>query len=807
LKKITNLLALSFLLQSSVGFAQTNQDELFKKVFGKNLEKKRVSLPLFFKDKFIGEIETDVEGEKILGFPSNSIIPVLRKIIVDYKIEKLIDLKKEYLLPEDLSFTLKYYASELKLSLEAEESLIRPTESLFQDSLIPYFADGAMRPSPFSGSINVKLEETINHKREQKDYFDSNFSSFFNFKGWVLENQTQYSSNREVNRWYRGNTTLVKDDEKNAIRYSAGDVASSAFGYLGSQSLGGFSISKEYSITPYKINTPSRSQEFAVENRSIVRYYVNNTLLKTEFLNTGKYSVKDIPLNNGINRIIVEVEDEFGNKKFFNFVESFSNELLRKDEVKYDLALGKISSESNYQKKYDESSMYASGYFKRGWTELYTAGGYFQNNRASNLIGFENLLSTKYGNWGLGLASSKHSENIGNAYSLNYFVSSFTNLINNLQTLNLRFEKRDQKFNEGLNYTLGRFKYNSSIAYSSPLFSWASLGIGFNYSKPFAKNFEEKYGFDASVTGRVFKASSMTLFLSSTRDEYKKWNQFFYVFLNFSFDEGYSYVSSFYDSNSQTKRLSYYHDKGDSVDSVKVLGSVESSRYTKNGEIDLAYNAPLLEMGLRESITEESKNNYYGKTSLRLLSSLNFVKGDEFKWSVSRPITNSFAIIAPNEKLQNQKISLKSNGNRIIEKSGLFNEITVRDLIPYQYRRLQLDTSKLNEGTSLKEESFIVYPTYKSGHLLLAQSSGKIAIKGQLTNSKGQPLGLIVGEVSMLNRPSVPFFTNKNGYFFIEGIDVGALKFLWGDEKQTEINVTIDKEKAGVVDLGKLQVK
>lgn len=807
MKKIINFFILAFCLSSQLVQAETNQDELFKKVFGKKLEKKRVLLPLFFQDKFIGEIESDVEGDLIIGFPSNSLIPNLRKIIIDKEIEKLVSLKKEYLKKEDISFELKFIASELKLNLLAKDELIRPTESLFQESLIPYFASGAKKPAKLSGSINVKVEETINHKRVQKDYFDSNFSSFLNYRGWVLENQTQYSTNRNINRWYRGNTTIVKDDESNAIRYSAGDVSSSAYGYLGSQAIGGISISKEYSITPYKISTPSRSQEFSVESRSVVRYYVNNSLLKTEFLNSGKYSVRDIPLNNGVNRIVVEVEDEFGNKKFFNFVESFSNELLRKDEVKYDLSIGKLSTESNYQKKYTKNSAYTSGYFKKGWSDRFTSGVYLQNNRGSSLLGTENLLATQYGNWGLGLARSKHSSNSGNAYTFNYFISTYSNLINSLHTINFRFEKRDQKFNEGLNFSLGRFMYNSSLAYSVPVFDWASLGVGFNYSKPFSRTYDDKYGLDASITGRIFKSSSMTFYLSNMRDEYKKWNQFFYVFLNFSFDEGYSYVSSFYDSNSQTKRLSYYHDKGESVNSLKVLGSVESSKYTKNGEVDLSYNAPLVEFGLRESIINESKNNYYGKSAFRLLSSINFVSDEEFKVSVSRPITNSFAIVAPDENLKGQKIGLKSNGNRIVEKSGLFNEVTVRDLIPYQYRRLQLDTSKLKEGTSLKEESYIVYPTYKSGHLLLARSSGKIAIKGQLKNDKGQPLGLIVGEVIGENQQAIPFFTNKNGYFFIEGIGPGNLKFLWGDDRPSEINVTIDKDQSGVIDLGKLVVK
>ena len=44
-------------------------------------------------------------------------------------------------------------------------------------------------------------------------------------------------------------------------------------------------------------------------------------LLKTEYMDKGRYSVKDIPLNNGINKILIELVNELGTTKTFIFNE------------------------------------------------------------------------------------------------------------------------------------------------------------------------------------------------------------------------------------------------------------------------------------------------------------------------------------------------------------------------------------------------------------------------------------------------------------------------------------------------------
>ncbi len=781
-------------------------DELFKKAFGKKPKAERISLPLFLKDQYISELELDVLGSKILGFPASGLYQSLKNILLDQELKRIADTKKEYLTPEDLSFQLNYSEKDLMVFLEAPEALIRPRPQLFSEGMIPYFSKEAKLPAPFSGVVNVKADQTFYHQNNFSDFLNANINSFFNFKETSLENNLQYSSDRSVNKWYRNSTTIVKDDEQNATRYSLGDTQSQISGYLVSEPILGLSVAKDYSITPYRTNTTGVGQEYSVETRSIVRYFVNNNLLKTEFLSPGKYQLKDLPLNNGVNKIIIEVEDEFGNKKYFNFKQSYSNELLKKNEVKFDFSAGRPSIDQNYQKKYDDN-FYLSGFFKRGWTDVYTSGTFASFYKKFNLFGFENLLSTSVGNFGLNLGRSAHDNYDGLAYNMNYGLNFYSQTLKKHQNLNLRLEKRDRYFSEGKIFSMGRFKYNANSNYSIPLTDWTSLGMGLNYSRPFDLNYAEKYGYDLSINNRILNSTSLTFYFSNTRDEYKKKSQLFYIYLNYIFESGSSYASSYYDSSSKTKRLSVFHDANRAIDNIKISSQVEDSKYVKNGEVDFVYSSKYSDFGIRENVIKNKYSKSQFQTNVRVLSAFSFAYDDGFRSGLSRPINNSFAIIAGNDLLKNEKVGLKTSGHRIVEDKGVFNEIVVRDLIPYQYRRLQVDPSQLKEGYTLNQESFIVYPKYKAGHLLKLDAIGTVSLKGRIVGENKTPQGLSVGEVLAANGKRLPFFTNKQGFFYIEGLNFGSVKILWGEESKLIKDVTISEGQSGILDIGEISIE
>lgn len=78
---------------------------------------------------------------------------------------------------------------------------------------------------------------------------------------------------------------------------------------------------------------------------------------------------------------------------------------------------------------------------------------------------------------------------------------------------------------------------------------------------------------------------------------------------------------------------------------------------------------------------------------------------------------------------------------------------------------------------------------------------GAVILTGRLVNPDGSPIALQVGRIG-----KIIFFTNRNGEFFVEGIEQGQYKLrLEGREDEATFNIS--KDDRGMVDLGELQIK
>ena len=74
---------------------------------------------------------------------------------------------------------------------------------------------------------------------------------------------------------------------------------------------------------------------------------------------------------------------------------------------------------------------------------------------------------------------------------------------------------------------------------------------------------------------------------------------------------------------------------------------------------------------------------------------------------------------------------------------------------------------------------------------------------GRLVNNKGEPLSLKVGYWTSSSGKSTPFFTGREGEFFIEGIEIssGTVQI---DEGYSPLQIDLSDKKQGIVDIGNL---
>lgn len=802
--KKTNLLLLSAFFHSLPVHADSSED-LFKKVFGKTQESKKVVLDATMGDFYLGGVGAVLAGEKLLTLSGADLNRALEGKIRIHK-------RPVYKLPEGdvelgkLPFKVQYLASDLRLRIELPPEDQEPLSSNIYDEMIPYYARKAQTPATFSLGTNYKLEAVAPKNLNQTGSLNAQVDSFMNIKSLTFENQMNYLSNRKES-WYRQNSRLTIDSPSRMQRLELGDVSYPILGYQQGRSVGGVSLYKDFSLNPYRVTSPTSSFEYEITSRSLVRTIVNGAVLKTEYQNPGHYSIKDIPLNNGLNRIVVEITDDFGKKSVLVFNESSSLDSLAESMSRYSLVAGYPVNDTENRRDYDQSGgAFYSAFYQHGVKKGWTLGGYSQGNNDFTMLGASNIFSTSLGNISFDTAGSKNSFKSGKALLANYQLNLFGTQWYDSHTLSLRFEHRSPWFNETGAVIFNRFDYSATANYSVPFLERFNASVGGNFSHPRIGD-NGKFGADASLTSRLFNAGSLTFFYGRARDENKLWSTQLYFFLNIAFGESSTFASAYYEKNSNTKRLTVIHDDGRKLKSLKTSASVDETLTSRNGSLDLQYNTTLADLGVREEIQAFKGRTTGSKTSFRLLSSFAFVKDrEQSAFSISRPISNSFVIFKPNEHWKGQRFGVQSVTNDNDTETGLFGESLVSGLTPYQYRRLQLDPSFLEPGYSLGQESFVVYPRYRSGSLFMIGESGLLVLKGIMLDKEGKPLSLKVGYLTGKNGKSTAFFTGRSGEFLIEGAEPSQVKIQIDDERFDVKELNLQGKASGIIDIGTIVV-
>lgn len=758
------------------------------------------SIPLYDGENPLGDVEVEVEGETINWINKNT----LRKIMATYVAEDTLaafDRLPERVSPTMLPFPMKFNPEELKLETKIDLSE-RKRKSTDLGINLEEEKRTALRPAPFGGAINYRLEQNWGDERLGGQFFSGQFNSFINMNSVVLENQTFYQDNLEE-KWYRGDTRLVKDFEKHDIRTQLGDVYPQIQGFMVAKPMGGINVSRNFAINPYRLPYPTGHQNFTLKSRAFVKYYVNSILVKSEYLQAGNYSAKDIPLNNGLNTVMIEATDDLGQKQIFVFKSSSNINLLNRGESRFDVSYGTPFVDSNFKREYIErDGKVFSGFYQYGFSSIFSSSVYLQNQEQFNLYGTELIQAIPIGNLTMGYARSSIDDVQGDAASLGYQLITQGKRWYDSHTLSLRYENRSDSFKTSLLDAASVIQNNYAANYTIPVSNLFTFSLGGNYGDVRNNALENRYGYDANISFRIMNHHNIAFYASRNRDEYKNWNDVAYVFLTLSIPESNSYVSGLYDQQQKSTRVNVLRDNQNKLYTFRANAIADYSEERQNGELDLNYPTQYGDLGGRIATNHTDGLENATRGSARFNSAFVFAYQDkEIGTGISRPIPGSFVIFKPEKRLKDQKIGLKSTSPYTESQSGLFDEIVFSNLIAYQYRDIQLDPTFLDQGRSLEKEKFMLYPTYRSAHLIKLNERGAVILTGRIVNPDGTPVSLQVGSIG-----TVPFFTNRNGEMFVEGIEAGSYELVL-DGREDTYKININKEERGMKDLGTIEIE
>lgn len=757
-------------------------------------------IPLYDGETNLGDVQVEIAGEELHWIDRDTLIKNLSAILKEDTM-KAVQRLPEKLNPSQLPIPLRFNPEDLKLETKIDLKL-RAERKTDLGVNLETEKRTALKPSPFGGAINYRLEQNWGDERLGGKFFSGQFNTFINMKSFVLENQTYYQTNTE-SEWFRGDTRLVKDFEKQNIRAQLGDVYPQIQGFMVAKPLGGINIQRNFSLNPYRLPYPTGNQSFTLQARSLVKYYVNSVLVKSEYLQAGNYSAKDIPLNNGLNTILIEAVDDLGQKKFFVFKASSNINLLNEGESRFDLSFGTPFVDTNFKRDYlERDGKVTSGFYQYGFSSLFSSSLYLQGQNTFTLYGSEFIHAIPIGNLTAGIARSNNRKLEGTAGSLGYQLITQGQRWFDSHTLSLRYENRSEGFRTQLTDLSASIQNAYAANYTIPVSNVMTFSVGGNYGDVRNNQLENRYGFDTNVSFRIFNHHNLSFFVSRNRDEFKRWNDIAYAFLTLSIPESNSYVSSLYDQKQKNLRMNVLRDNQNKLYTFRTQAIAEYAEDRKNGELDLTYPTQIGDFGGRVTSNQTDGMDNAARGSARLNSAFVFAYQDsEFGYGISRPIPGSFVIFKPETRLKDQKIGLKSTSPYTESQSGLFDEIVFSNLIAYQYRDIQLDPTFLEPGRSLQKEKFTLYPTYRSAHLIKLTEKGSVILTGRLTDAKGSPIALQVGTVD-----NVTFFTNREGQIFVEGIEAGSHQLKLEGIDDT-FDFKVDKSERGHKDLGTIQLK
>lgn len=800
-KSISSFILLFFVIGATSSFAQTIiEEDLHEKVFGKKRQIEIVDIDFYSENISLGAIKVKLRGDKLVSIEKASLVKVLQDKLEPSEVQKISSLPDAWVISESLGFDVRYSPEVLGLVASIPLEKLSPQERLLRE--IAENRSRAIYPAPVSGAVTGRAEQFWADDRLGGNYFLGHADSFVNVKGVVLENQTVYQSNLD-NRWFRGDTRVVKDFNDSMIRTQAGDINYQTIGFQTLRPVGGVSIARNFFLNPYRTPYPKLNRDFVVKTRSKVTYFVNGNLIKSEFLAPGRYAVRDVPLVNGINNIIVEIEDDLGRKEVINFQQTTSINLLNNGESKFDLSVGYPFQDINQKRQYEETNVLTSGFFQYGFTSNFTAATYGQHFDSFKLGGVETILATGIGNFSLGGAYGGDKTYQGSVYALGYNLAIVRNEWFSAHNLNIRHEVRESDFVQTWNSAPQRIKNLSAINYSLPLFKMLTVGVGANYGEKNKYGEVDRYGYDASLTVRLFQNINATIYAARTRDEFRNTNDLAYMLVNIAFPEKAQYVTAYADTTNQTRRVTYVKDNLNRLNSFKGQATIETNKMSDVGDADLLFNAKLADIGVHATGFNYENGGSAGRYSARMNSSFVFAGSDEgWSWAVSRPVQTSFALLAPNKHLESQKFGVKSTSPYSEGLSDFMGKTVFVNLLPYQYREIQLDPSQVDIGYSLGQENYVLFPTYRSGHLIFVGAPGSVTVRGTLVSETGAE-GLRTGEIKG-NGVSALFFTNRKGQFLIENLMPGEYTLTTDDGRKLEFK--IPEKTRGLFEIGDLEI-
>lgn len=809
------LVAAEVVTRSEAGVQESpvSERDLFEKTFGKKQKKsaknlvKKFELPVMLDKRSVGQMRVLLSNEgQGHRFDYESLARAMEDIVLPEHLEPLKDKRDQlgYLVAQDfdgLGWSLRFDESNVAVEADIPMSFRKVKD----------YALRSRRPKPYGQRIEPSKVSAILNMSGAQDYRAGSVAAngrqpaVFNFQGAanlssiVLEADASYYEKAQ-RPWVRNDTRLVKDWQTKAVRFTLGDMHTRPSGFQSAPAMGGLSVARDFSIRPYDVVQSSGTAAFTLTSDSKVEFYVNDQLVETRNLPSGPYRLSDFPVSTGANDIMLRITDKFGRVEEIKIPFFYASTLLAEGLHAFSYNLGFLTQVNSGVRHYETKVPVVTLSHSYGLTSMTTIGMNAQGSKKQTQAGVESIVATPLGNFQVKGASShiKETSKRGYAGTLQYDVAA---------------AEAQRARNFTLQWSVFS-KYFSSLATLEPI-NTISNRVSARYSQEIYGGIygalSSTYAFYRDSAGRENTQNiglsksyrdglSLTMDVSRAKRAQVKTEKRLMVGLRWSIPNSRHSVGGDYQSHLNAKRVRWNYASRAGVGGFGASASAYEAKMEKSADAHLDYTANRFITSMsHERASHEGRAS--DRTTMNLRTALVLADGHV---ALSRPVNDSFVIVAPHKTLKDQTLRINASGNQYAAQNDFLGSAVLPDVTSYNINSVSLDRSQIPIGYEVENDSYYVEPTYRRGGVVKVGTDAVVVLKGQLLDDKNQPLGLASGELFSLDEPertSILFFTNRKGYYAAEGLKPGKYKVTLYGEQIFGMTVSIPEGTAGLYDI------
>jgi outer membrane usher protein len=777
---------------------------------GHNLE---MVAPVRLNKFHLGEVTVRISPKDEVSLPKKTLVPLIKPLLrpeAAATLESVAEADGHIMLTalKEKGFDLSFDPAQMAVfvNLTIEQRAIGNLKG--SSSSATMLSENVSSPAAFTGFLNMHVGADYAFQPSGSSAIDNlrlDLQSAVRWRNVVLENEFALDSDGPSRR----GTRLVYDLPDNALRFRIGDITPLSTSVQGGSSLLGASVEKSYEkLQPSRNIHPTGARSFRIERPSNVTLKMNGAIIKRLHLEPGDYNLDDLPLTTGANDVSLVIEDDVGQVRTLDFTVFFGRSLLAADVSEWALTAGVASGYSSggspglenlySELQYQWDTPMITGFYARGLTDVLTGEAHLQADQRVLMGGAGAFFQSPIGLWGVeGAASAMTKFGAGFTTLLHYDLSKFKGLADAQSNFRLTAEYISKAFAAaGATVPNNKQALNLSASYSQMLPWDISGGLSASYSlarddaiDSFGADISLSHSFTPDVTAGLTLgyAHGLSHASASANDDMRA-----SVYLAYRIDEKSSMRASHdNDAEGMTSQLSYRRQEENEMgawtaqvetDREGASGDASHDSYNASGSLEYVGNRGEIIVSHSAEATDLSGSKVDQRTSVTAGTAIAFADGT---FAIGRPISNSFAIIAPHPTLADKQISIGASQKEAQPSSGFFGPALASNLPAYAQSHLPVDVDDPPPGYDLGASNFDVYAPYKGGYRLVVGSDYTVSVHGTMLNDEGQPVSLLTGDAAEEGHPEgrhVQFFTNKAGKFGAQGLRPGR----WVVEMDTE---------------------